>query len=579
MIGSPRELSARLALARRVLELSPEPLHAPLGIVFRREAGEAHLRAWADHAARAAAGTTFAPATLYVNIPFCARVCTYCLLSATRTPGKEAVAAYVAAVRRQIALFEPVVRPLRFGSVHVGGGTPTLLDEHQLDDLFTDLLRLPLAEGAQIGVEAHPTTSTPGRLAVLRRHGVHRLSFGVETLTPLVLRNVNRDDQTEARVRAAVAEARRLGFSVNIDLLAGLPGETEESWIETVKKTAALEPDSLSVNRFLGENSALAAFGYGPDEAEHLRADTMLLRADAVIREGAAPRWPAEPLVRPGFGTQYVWDRSAAARAYFQDDMIGPVSTLAFGHGALGHVHGRCFSVPAGTIDEFVATLGRGEPPDVLACPVDERFEMAFFTADEACRGRLSLRAFHRIFGRSLAAAFPEEFPFLLRRRLLLIGGDLVVKPPRLDFQVTDLLAFLLRDSPSLAQQARALEGAPRSPRVEGDVVAVGRGGDVEALVDRHAAEGARVLRIDVGEGLDGETATRLAAAGARRGLHVEVRGDDRRAVREYARVPAELPPSMLWVRIAIRASQASRGEQRLVVARVPLPEHDAPPP
>jgi hypothetical protein len=577
MIGSPRELSARLALARRVLELSPEPLHAPLGIVFRPEPGEAHLRAWAEHAARAAAGTTFAPATLYVNIPFCARVCTYCLLSATRTPGRDGVAAYVAAVRRQIALFEPLVGSLRFGSVHVGGGTPTLLDEHLLDELFTDLLRLPRAEGAQIGVEAHPTTATPGRLAVLRRHGVHRLSFGVESLTPLVLRNVNRDDQSEARVRAAVAEARRLGFSVNIDLLAGLPGETEETWAETVKKTAALEPDSLSVNRFLGENSSLAAFGYGPDEDEHRRADAMLLRADAVLRERSAPRWPEEPLEQPGFGTQYVWDRSAVARPYFQDDMIGPVSTLALGHGALGHVHGRCFSVPAGTIDDFVAKLGRGEPPDMLACPVDERFEMAFFAADQACRGRLSLGGFKRVFRRSFPEAFPHEVAFLLRRGLLVAQGDQVSKPARLDFQVTDLLAFLLRDGPSLAQQARVLEEAGAhagaGPRTEGDLVEFGRGGDVEALVDRHAAEGARVLRIDVGEGLDGETATRLAAAGARRGLHVEVRGDDRRTLREYARVRAELPPSMLWVRIAIRASQASRGEQRLVVARVPLAE------
>ena len=145
MIGTPRELAARLLLVRRVLDLSPEPLHPPLGLVFRPEPGEAHLRAWSDHAARVAEGKAFAPATLYVHIPFCARVCTYCLLSAVRTPGKEAVSAYVGAIRRQIAMMEPIVRGLRFGSIHVGGGTPTLLDERQLDDLFTDLGRLPSA--------------------------------------------------------------------------------------------------------------------------------------------------------------------------------------------------------------------------------------------------------------------------------------------------------------------------------------------------------------------------------------------------------------------------------------------------
>lgn len=569
MIGTPRELAARLALVRRALELSPEPLHAPLGLVFRPEGGEAHVQAWAEHAARAAAGAAFAPATLYVNVPFCARVCTYCLLSAVRTPGKDAVAAYVAALRRQIAMFEPLVRSLRFGSIHVGGGTPTLLDEGQLDGLLSDLSRLPRAEGMQIGVEAHPATATRGRLAVLRRHGVHRLSFGVETFTPAVLRNVNREDQTEARVRAAVAEAQRLGFSVNVDLLAGLPGETADSWDETVRKALELQPDSLSVNRFLGEGSSLAAFGYGPDREENSRADAMLLAADARIREIFPPRWPEDPLARPGFGTQYVWDHSEAARPYFQDDMIGPVSTLGLGHGALGHIHGRCFSVPAGTFSEYTQILSRGAPPRMLVCPVDERFEEAFFVAEQACRGQLSRAAFARVFGVDLAAAFPREIDFLLRAGLLTARGDRVAKPPRLDFQVMHLLAFLLRDGKTLAAQVRALDSARLDRRGEaGEAVSLARGGEVDALVERYAAEGARVLRLDVGEGLDGETATRLAALAARKGLSVEVRGDDRRALREYDLVREEMPPSMLWVRIAIRAAQAARGEERLVVAR-----------
>jgi coproporphyrinogen III oxidase-like Fe-S oxidoreductase len=582
-IGSPRELAGRLALVQRALELSPEPLHAPLGLVFRHEDGDEHLRAWGEHAARAAAGAAFAPATLYVNIPFCARVCTYCLLSAVRAPGKDAVAAYVAALRRQIAMVEPLVGALRFGSIHIGGGTPTLLDEGQLDGLLSDLSRLPCAEGMQIGVEAHPATSTPGRLAVLRRHGVHRLSFGVESFTPQVLRNVNRADQTETRVRAAVAEAQRLGFEVNVDLLAGLPGETAESWDETVRKALELRPGSLSVNRFLGEASPLAALGYAPDRAENERADAMLLAADARIREVFPPRWPESPLTRPGFGTQYVWDRSEAARPYFQDDMIGPVSTLALGHGALGHIHGRCFSVPSGTLQEYTERLTRGEPPHMRICPIDERFERAFFVAEQACRGQLSRRAFARVFGVELAAAFPREVDFLLRTGLLNESADRVRKPPRLDFQVTHLLAFLLRDSKALAGEVRALEGARLAARSDdGQPVSLARGGDVDALVERHAAGGARVLQIDVGDGLDGDTATRLAALAAKKGLAIDVRGDDRRALREYAFVREEMPPSMLWVRIAIRAAQAATGRERLVVAgergrRPPSPSESPP--
>ena len=570
MIGTPRELSLRLDQVRRALALSSEPLHVPLGIVFRPESGESHMRAWEDHAARAARGEAFSPATLYVHIPFCARVCTYCLLSAVRTPGKDAVKAYVGALRKQIAMFEPIVRDLRFGSVHVGGGTPTILDERSLDDLFTDLLRLPRSEGALIGVEAHPATSTPGRLAVLKKHGVHRLSFGVESLTPAVLKHVNREDQNEARVRAAIVEARRLGFSVNVDLLAGLPGETAESWRATVDKTLSLEPDSLSVNRFLGENSPLAAFGYGPDEAENRRADAMLVDADAIIRASAPPRWPEEALARPGFGTQYVWDRSSDARRYFQDDMIGPVSTLAIGAGALGHIYGRGFSVPRGSMDDFVASIERGAPPDMMVAPIDERFEKAFFAADQASRGSLSREAWRRIFGHDIAEDLGRELSFLIQRGLLSGSGDRIEKQPSLDFQVMHLLAFLLRDGVSLTREVRALETAAlrRAPR-EGEVVKLSRGSDLDGLVDRLAGEGS--LRLDVGEGLDGDTATRLAAlarSAEKRGISIEVEGADRRPLREYDHVRAELPPSMLWVRIAIRASQASRGQQRLLAPR-----------
>ena len=539
----------------------------PLGLLFRPMEGASHLRAWAEHAERAARGQTFAPATLYVHVPFCARVCTYCLLSAVRTPGKDAVEAYLGAMRRQIGLYEPVVRGLRFGSLHIGGGTPTLLDERQLDSLLTELSRLPLSERAQIGVEAHPGTSTPGRLAVLRRHGVHRVSFGVESLTPEVLHKVNREDQNEARVRSAVGEARRLGFSVNVDLLAGLPGETLTSWEETVRKTLELEPDSLSVNRFLGENSLLARFGFGPDDEENRRVDVMLLRADATIRERSLPRWPEEPLLTPGFGTQYVWDRSSSARPYFQDDMIGPVSTLAIGHGALGHVFARHFSVTAGVQADYVASLARGEPPNMQACPLDERFERAFFAADQACRGSLSLETFQRVFRRPLDDDFKRELRFLLQRGLLQVDGDRVSKPASLGFQITHLLAFLLLDAPALTGQLRELDlRQPDHDDGAGDRVTLRGLADVDAMLER-SVDAARPLRVDVGRGLDAEATTRLAlAATTGAGPVLEVRDDGRRTLRQYESLRTELPPSMLWVRIAIRAAQAGRGEQRLAV-------------
>ncbi|HEX3345239.1 MAG TPA: radical SAM protein, partial [Polyangiaceae bacterium] len=427
-----------------------------------------------------------------------------------RTPGKDAVDAYVTALRRQIALYEPVVRGLCFGSLHIGGGTPTLLDERQLDGLLSDLSRLPLADGAQIGVEAHPGTATPGRLAVLRRHGVNRVSFGVESFTPAVLRNVNREDQNEARVRAATAEARRLGFSINVDLLAGLPGESSESWDLTVRKTLELEPDSLSVNRFLGENSPLARFGFGPSDDENRRVDAMLLRADALVRERSRPRWPEEPLAVAWFGTQYVWDRSPSARRYFQDDMVGPVSTLALGHGALGHVYAKHYSITEGGIPTYVESLAGGRGPGMMVCPLGPRFEKAFFVSEQACRGGLSGLTYRRIFQEPVGVEFRREVRFLVERGLLHAENDQLSKPARRDFNVMHLLAFLLSDAQAL-EEGLAKLGQPHDRSTAGVML---RGHqDVVAFVEREGIEEGGSLGIDVGPGLDADDATRLATS------------------------------------------------------------------
>lgn len=663
------ELRARFALARKVLAQSPEPLHVPFGVEFTRVSGDRFVNAWANFAERARSGAVFPAATLYVHIPFCARVCSYCLLSSSRTPGKGPVDAYVLALRRQIAMMAPVVRGLSFSSLHIGGGTPTLLSEAQLDALLTDLRQFDRAPNFQIGVEAHPGTATATKLELLARHGVDRVSFGVESFTPAVLRNVNREDQTEERVRTAIAAARRAGLSVNVDMLAGLPGETRETFADSMRKALDLEPDSMSVNRFLAENSPLARMGYGPNEADNRLADRMLLDADALIRSHTMPRWPARPLELPGFGTQYVWDRSDKARTYFQDDMIGPASTLALGHGALGHIHGQCFSVAAGSHLDFVAQLSNDKPADTLTSDVSTRFEMAFYAADRACRGDLSFSRFTQIFREDARTVFGRELAFLTQVGLLRIDGDKLSKPPNMLFQVTHLLAFLLKRSDQLMRDLEHLSlGAPSSPPAAErravqaarrslltsecstvDIIAnndedvqrladavqaargagattvalwapvgvtldvalqdklVGAGADeliVSEGVDGHLPEGtdelcarlpglvtirllmkrgsvmgerltqalARGVRhvlIDVDEGLSSEEIAVLSKIAAEHKIKLEFDGNGRAELAQYEAIRAELPPSLLWCRIAMRAAQAMQGQQRLAVRRM----------
>lgn len=498
------DLDERLALVRDVIARTPDPLHVPLGLDFAAYDGDRWLADWRELARDASENKTHEPAVLYAHVPFCARVCSYCLLSARQTTGKSSMDAYVRAMQRQIDRVEPLVRTLRFSTLHVGGGTPTILSEPALDALLSALARLRRTENFSIGVEAHPSTATREKMELLSRHGVHRVSFGVETMTEPVLRAVQRGDQTAARVIAAVENARRASLSVNVDVLAGLPGETEESFAASLRDVLRLEPDSMSVNRFLGENSPLAREGRSPLEADDRIADRMLLSADAIVRETRPPRWPDRPLETPGFGTQYVWDRSDRARPYFQQDMIGPTSTLALGHGALGHVHGRHFSVAAGELHDWVDALERDRAPTMLAAPIDPRFEMAFDLSDRLCRGPTSMRDVTRVFHADPRRVFGPELAHLVARGLLIDDGDAMRKRPDRSFQVTHLLSFLLFSCRELRAMRRSIpDGAVKSAEI-----------------------------------------------------------------RQYESIGAELPPSLLWCRIAIRASVSAKGAAPIAIKR-----------
>lgn len=482
---TPRELDERLRLVADALARSPDPLEAPFGLGFARQAGAEHLEAWGRHAR-----TTRAPLVLYIHVPFCARVCDYCLLSARRARGRAFTDAYVAALRREIALVAPATAPLRASALHVGGGTPSLLAADQLDALLGDLERFPRAPGFRVGVECHPRSTTRDKIEVLAARGVGRISLGVESFTPEVLRGIDRADQRPDDVRRAVDEARRAGLAVNVDVLAGLPGETEASFAETIRQAVTLDVSSLSVNRFLAENTPLAAGGWAPGEEDVRRADRMLLLADRLIRELRPPRWPDRPLAEPSYGAQYVWDPEED-RPYFQEDMIGPTSTLALGHGGMGHALGERFWTSADDPADYVRALEEGRAPDVLSCPIPPRFDPAFYVADRATRGMLSARAFAAAFGVALDDVFGPELAHLCARGRLAREGDRVWKPRDRGFQALHLLAALCFTADELRARWPA-DGAAPPP-----------------------------------------------------------------GARDYALVGAELPPSLIWCRIAMRAARA----------------------
>jgi oxygen-independent coproporphyrinogen-3 oxidase len=198
---------------------------------------------------RSAAGRTDEPLSMYVHLPFCHERCTFCGCNVVISPNRGPEEDYLAAVEAELDLLAAAfgVRR-RLNQLHWGGGTPTYLTPEQCERLHAAITeRFPLTGDAEVAIEVDPCVTTMDHLAVLAGLGFNRISMGLQDSSPEVQRAINRIQPVEL-TQEQVDEARRLGFdSVNIDLIYGLPQQTEASFRDCVRTVVdELAPDRVA---------------------------------------------------------------------------------------------------------------------------------------------------------------------------------------------------------------------------------------------------------------------------------------------------------------------------------------------
>jgi len=190
---------------------------------------------------------------LYVGIPFCPTRCAYCsFVSQSVEKSMGLVAPFLEALEKEIAATAEAVKALglRPVSVYMGGGTPTTLTAAQLDRLCTVMAeRFDLSALREYTVEAgRPDTITEEKLRVLRAHGVDRVSVNPQTMSDRVLELIGRR-HTAADIVTALDKVRAVGgFDVNMDLIAGLPGDSAAGFRETLEKVLTLGAENITVH-------------------------------------------------------------------------------------------------------------------------------------------------------------------------------------------------------------------------------------------------------------------------------------------------------------------------------------------
>lgn len=267
------------------------------------------------------------PRTAYIHVPFCAHHCGYCDF-AVSVGNDHLTDHYLEALALELeSLREP--RPVE--TLFIGGGTPTHLNPDHLQQLLEMINRwLPLPRGNEFSIESTPDSLTPDKVALLKEHGVTRISIGVQSFRPESLSALDRR-HTAAQIPVAVAAVRRHDLALSLDLIFAAPGSRLETWAADLNAALAIAPDHLSTYGLTYEKGT-------PLWKQRLREEVLPVQEDdelamyelAIDRlaEAGFEQYEVSNFARPGFRCRHN-ERYWANEAYF-----------GFGVGAARYISG-----------------------------------------------------------------------------------------------------------------------------------------------------------------------------------------------------------------------------------------------
>ena len=302
------------------------------------------------------------PLGLYLHIPFCRKRCHFCYFRVYTDKNADDVTAYLDTLVREMELYADLPsiagRPLNF--VYFGGGTPSFLSTQQLDSLVSRLTKLmPWKNAEEITFECEPGTLTEHKLSAIREMGVTRLSLGIENFDDAIL-EANGRAHRSAEIFRAYDFARKLGFpQINIDLIAGMLGESDANWKDCVDRTLQMQPDSITIYQMeLPFNTTISK-----DVMKGLGQFTQPLAGWEQKR-----RWVKEAfemLQAAGYhiGSAYTASKDPAKTTFLYRDRLWQGADMAgLGVSSFGHVNGVHIQ-NLDTWETYSSAVAKGEIP------------------------------------------------------------------------------------------------------------------------------------------------------------------------------------------------------------------------
>lgn len=291
------------------------------------------------------------PLELYIHIPFCARKCLYCdFLSFPAAAAAQAE--YMDQLRCEILFSGPWYQDYEVKTIFIGGGTPSVLEPEQITMLMQTLGRVfSIAEDAEITIEANPGTRLASKLAVYRQAGINRLSLGLQSTSNEELKLLGRIHTFEDFLMSFQA-ARMAGFSnINVDLMSAIPGQSAESWRNTIRRIIMLKPEHISAYSLIVEEGTPFCERYSGAGAKLLPDEdterAMYRAAKEILGQAGFERYEISNYAKPGRACRH-------NIGYWTGEEY-----LGLGLGASSYVDGWRFS-NTGDMERYLAA-GRAE--------------------------------------------------------------------------------------------------------------------------------------------------------------------------------------------------------------------------
>lgn len=351
---------------------------------------------------------------MYIHIPFCDKICNFCPFN-KQLMDEAKLAQYLEYLYKEIAAYSatPCIRSCTFGSLAVGGGTPSCLNAEQLSGLIRYCREMfTFADDAEISIEGNPSNFDGDRLRAAFGAGCNRISFGVQSFNDHYgeMLEIPQDGATS---RLAIERARAAGYdNVGIDLIYNLPNQTDEEWRRDVEEAISWGLDhitlfSLIIPPMTKLFSLIDAKKLDPPGGYEHEIKLYNLAVDLLIKAGYE-QYSVYDFALPGKINKH-------AVLYFseQQDLLG------LGAAAFGYL-GRYMYVNHGPLHNYYAAIDRNEFPILIGSKADRQEEMSGAMAKGLRLFSVRRTLFNELFGCQPEEVFGEKIQQLIRENLLI---------------------------------------------------------------------------------------------------------------------------------------------------------------